>query len=88
MTAAFSSGRALISLIMCNNDPQGLALFCEYRSAIMVFLTLNADPLACVLAPTMFMLFSKAYPCIIDVDADICLTPHLVLVLGVLLPSL
>ena len=36
----------------------------------------------------MFMLFSKAYPCIIDVDADTCLTPHLVLVLGVLLPSL
>ncbi|KAH0412037.1 oligopeptide transporter, partial [Aureobasidium melanogenum] len=25
---------------------------------------------ACVLAPAMFMLFSKAYPCIIDIEAD------------------
>lgn len=33
----------------------------------MVFLTLGADPFACVLAPAMFMLSSKAYPCIIDV---------------------
>ncbi|KAG2160421.1 oligopeptide transporter [Aureobasidium pullulans] len=27
---------------------------------------------ACVLAPAMFMLFSKAYPCIIDVEAETC----------------
>ncbi|KAG9979728.1 oligopeptide transporter, partial [Aureobasidium melanogenum] len=27
---------------------------------------------ACVLAPAMFMLFSKAYPCIIDIEADKC----------------
>jgi len=54
----------------------------------MVFLALGVDLFACILAPAMFMLFSKAYPCIIDVDADICLTPHLMLVLGVLLPSL
>ena len=36
----------------------------------------------------MFMLFSKAYPYIIDVDADTCPTPHPMLVLGVLLPPL
>ncbi|KAG9565976.1 oligopeptide transporter, partial [Aureobasidium melanogenum] len=27
---------------------------------------------ACVLAPAMFMLFSKAYPCIIDIEAEKC----------------
>ncbi|TIA21156.1 hypothetical protein D6C81_03910 [Aureobasidium pullulans] len=80
MTASFSSGRALMSLMMCNNDPQGLTLF--------FFFALGANPFTCVLAPAMFMLISKAYPCIIDVDADTCLTPHLVLALGVLLPSL
>ena len=36
----------------------------------------------------MSMLFSEAYPYIIDVDADTYPTPHLVLVLGVLLPPL
>ncbi|THY72815.1 hypothetical protein D6C87_04939 [Aureobasidium pullulans] len=80
MTTACSSGRALISLIICNNHLQGLALF--------FFFALGANPFTCVLAPAMFMLISKAYPCIIDVDADTCLTPHLVLALGVLLPSL
>lgn len=61
-----------MSLMMCNNDPQGLALFCECRSAIIVFFALGANPFTCVLAPAMFMLFSKAYPCIIDVDAETC----------------